>query len=106
MLGREPVQARLPVPADLVRERLLAGRPDAAARPGSAAHRVLGDPDAGARLEQWVRHYFGDTAPGAATERFHGAIRQLMEEWDSWYGRSVEEDDEAEEAELDDAEEA
>jgi hypothetical protein len=68
--------------------------------------RVLGDPDAVARLEQWVRHYFGDTAPGAATDRFHGAIRRLMEEWDHWYARSVEEEDETDEAELDDGEDA
>lgn len=80
---------------------------DAAAAPSIVAEsdRVLGDPDAVARLEKWVRHYFGDTTPGAATARFHGAVRHLMEEWDSWYGRSAEDDDEAEEADLDDAEE-
>jgi len=46
--------------------------------------RVLGDPDAVERLEHWVRHYFGDTTPGAATARFHGAIAQLMGEWEQW----------------------
>jgi hypothetical protein len=68
--------------------------------------RVLGDPEAVTRLDQWVRHYFGDAAPGAATARFNAAIRHLMEEWDRWYARSIEETDEPEEAELDDAEEA
>ncbi|WP_127474407.1 CDP-glycerol glycerophosphotransferase family protein [Microbacterium sulfonylureivorans] len=82
---------------------------DAAAAPSIVAEteRVLGDPEAVARLEQWVRHYFGDAAPGAATERFHGAIRRLMDDWDRWYSRSVDEseDDEPDpdEAELDDA---
>lgn len=46
--------------------------------------RVLGDPDAVARLEHWVRYYFGDTAPGASTERFHAAVRTLMDRWESW----------------------
>jgi hypothetical protein len=66
--------------------------------------RVLDDPDAVARLEQWVARYFGDTTPGAATARFHAAVQRLMDEWDAWYARSVDErDDEPEdEAELDD----
>ena len=67
--------------------------------------RVLGDPDAVARLEEWVARYFGDTTPGAATERFHAAVQRLMDEWDAWYARSVDDadDDEPEdEAELDD----
>lgn len=66
--------------------------------------RVLDDPDAVARLEQWVSRYFGDTTPGAATARFHAAVQRLMDEWDAWYARSVDErDDEPEdEAELDD----
>lgn len=66
--------------------------------------RVLGDPEAVARLEHWVRHYFGDASPGAATERFHAAIRHLMEEWERWYARSADEDggEEDDEAELDD----
>mgnify|MGYP001114421143 FL=1 len=46
--------------------------------------RVLGDPDAVARLDHWVRYYFGDTAPGASTERFHAAVRTLMDRWESW----------------------
>ncbi|WP_109210760.1 MULTISPECIES: CDP-glycerol glycerophosphotransferase family protein [Microbacterium] len=80
---------------------------DAAAAPDIVAQteRVLGDPEAVARLERWVTHYFGDTAPGAATARFHGAVQRLMEDWDRWYARSVDEgeDDEPEdEAELDD----
>lgn len=81
---------------------------DASAAPSivSETDRVLGDPEAVQRLELWVRHYFGDTAPGAATDRFHGAVRHLMEEWDRWYARSAaeDEDDEADpdEAELDD----
>ncbi|MXS73720.1 hypothetical protein CSIV_12635 [Microbacterium sp. CSI-V] len=48
------------------------------------ADRVLDDPDAVARLDHWVRYYFGDTAPGASTERFHSAVRTLMERWESW----------------------
>ncbi|MCC2034167.1 CDP-glycerol glycerophosphotransferase family protein [Microbacterium allomyrinae] len=82
---------------------------DAASAPDIVAEtqRVLDDPDAVARLEQWVQHYFGDAAPGAATARFHGAVQHLMDEWDRWYARSVEETEEDEpdpdEAELDDA---
>ena len=34
------------------------------------------------RLKRWVEYYFGDTAPGAATRRFHGAVQQLMTEWE------------------------
>ncbi|WP_426320152.1 CDP-glycerol glycerophosphotransferase family protein [Microbacterium sp. E-13] len=67
--------------------------------------RVLDDPDAVARLEEWVTRYFGDTAPGAATERFHAAVQRLMDDWDAWYARSVDESDDGEpedEAELDD----
>ncbi len=72
------------------------------------AERLLSDPDAVARLEQWVAHYFGDASPGAATERFHGAVRQLMDQWDLWYSRSVDDGDDddepdPDEAELDDA---
>lgn len=65
--------------------------------------RLLGDPAAVARLEEWVTRYFGDTTPGAATARFHEAVQRLMDDWDAWYARSVDEDEEAEdEAELDD----
>jgi len=42
---------------------------------------ITHDAAAAARLRTWVEYYFGDTAPGAATERFHAAIRFLMEEW-------------------------
>jgi hypothetical protein len=44
--------------------------------------RALDDPDAQQRLTHWSTYYFGDTAPGAATLRFHGAIEQLIAEWD------------------------
>ncbi len=68
--------------------------------------RVLADPEAVSRLEHWVHRYFGDTTPGAATERFHAAIAQLMETWELWHRRTVDEDDdedaEPDEAELDD----
>ena len=67
--------------------------------------RVLGDPEAVERLDHWVSHYFGDTSPGAATARFHAAIDRLMHEWDDWYARTAQDEDEAEpedEAELDD----
>ncbi len=80
---------------------------DAAAAPDIVAQteRVLGDPDAVARLEEWVTHYFGDTTPGAATARFQAAVQGLMDDWDSWYARSVadaEDDEPEDEAELDD----
>ncbi|MCR2812036.1 CDP-glycerol glycerophosphotransferase family protein [Microbacterium sp. zg.Y1090] len=70
----------------------------------SEADRVLSDPDAAARLREWVRHYFGDTTPGAATERFHAAIRQLMDEWDRWHALTAGDpvDDDQDDAELDD----
>ena len=71
--------------------------------------RLLGDPDAVARLERWVQHYFGDATPGAATERLHGAMRHLMDEWDRWYSLSVDDEEDEpdpDEAELDDALEA
>ena len=68
--------------------------------------RVLGDAEAVARLEQWVSHYFGDTAPGAATRRFHAAVGGLMDSWEQWHERTVDDEDdeelESEEAELDD----
>jgi hypothetical protein len=80
---------------------------DAAAAPDivGQTERVLGDPEAVARLEEWVSRYFGDTAPGAATARFHAAVQRLMENWDAWYARSVDDADDEEpddEAELDD----
>lgn len=81
---------------------------DAAAAPSVVAEteRVLGDPDAVERLAHWVQHYFGDTTPGAATERFHGAIGHLMQEWERWHLHSVAETDDdvadPDEAELDD----
>jgi hypothetical protein len=40
------------------------------------------DDQAQARLRTWVERYFGDTTPGAATERFHGAVQHLMNQWD------------------------
>jgi CDP-glycerol glycerophosphotransferase (TagB/SpsB family) len=33
-------------------------------------------------LRYWVERHFGDTTPGVATERFHGAVRELVELWD------------------------
>lgn len=81
---------------------------DASAAPDVVAEtdRVLDDPESVARLEEWVRRYFGDTRPGAATERFHGAIGRLMDDWDEWHARTTEDADEDEhdpdEAELDD----
>ncbi len=80
---------------------------DASDAAGIVAHteRVLGDPESVARLEEWVARYFGDTAPGAATERFHAAVQRLMDDWDAWYARSVDDSDDGEpedEAELED----
>ncbi|MBO0979369.1 CDP-glycerol glycerophosphotransferase family protein [Microbacterium sp. SD291] len=51
--------------------------------------RVRADEAAIARLRMWVQHYFGDTTPGVATEKFHGAIEQLMQEWDEWLAHEV-----------------
>ncbi|MDH6180446.1 hypothetical protein M2152_000628 [Microbacteriaceae bacterium SG_E_30_P1] len=44
--------------------------------------RVQNDPDARATLDFWAARHFGDTTQGAATERFRGAIRHLMGEWE------------------------
>lgn len=67
------------------------------------ATRVLSDPDAVGRLEEWVRHYFGDTAPGAATARFEAAVATLMDRWETWHARAVDDDEDADDdAELDD----
>ena len=60
------------------------------------ADRLLGDDEAVTRLEHWVSHYFGDTSPGAATARFHGAVQRLMEQWEDWYARTPQEEDEDE----------
>jgi hypothetical protein len=65
--------------------------------------RVRADEAAIARLRMWVQHYFGDTTPGAATEKFHAAIEQLMQEWDRWQAHEIgavrtDEDDDDEEA--------
>lgn len=68
--------------------------------------RLLADPDATARLQSWVRHYFGDTSPGAATERFEGAIGELMARWDEWHNRALAAEStepDIDEADLDDA---
>lgn len=75
---------------------------DAAPRIIDEVHRVLSDADATSKLETWVTHYFGDTAPGAATRRFEGAIRALMQRWDTWHAAtSVSADGESDDAELD-----
>jgi len=77
---------------------------DAAGDVLTAVRRVIADPEAVARLGGWVRRYFGDPSPGAATLRFHAAIGLLMDRWDQWHSRSVEDsdDEESEEAEFDD----
>lgn len=79
---------------------------DAAASAGivSAVRRLQEDRAAVERLEGWVRHYFGETAPGAATARFHGAISELMDRWETWHLRTVDDIDEPDqdEADLDD----
>jgi len=61
---------------------------ESAGRIVGEADRVLGDPDAVERLGHWVRHYFGDTAPGASTARFHAAVEELMDRWESWNARA------------------
>ncbi|QEO10492.1 CDP-glycerol glycerophosphotransferase family protein [Protaetiibacter larvae] len=48
----------------------------------TAVDRVLNDPEARSALAYWSEHHFGDTSPGAATARFHGAVEQLIAEWD------------------------
>ncbi|MGF3057311.1 CDP-glycerol glycerophosphotransferase family protein [Microbacterium sp. YY-01] len=47
--------------------------------------RVRDDTRAVERLRYWATHYFGDTSPGAATAKFHGAIEELLHEWDRWH---------------------
>lgn len=69
--------------------------------------RVRGDEAAIARLQMWVQHYFGDTTQGVATEKFHGAVEQLMQKWDRWHVHEMgairpDENDDAEEADEDD----
>jgi hypothetical protein len=48
----------------------------------SVADRVQNSAEARERLGHWVTRHFGDTTPGAATERFHGAVEQLVAEWE------------------------
>ncbi|WP_309103224.1 CDP-glycerol glycerophosphotransferase family protein [Microbacterium sp.] len=70
--------------------------------------RVRADEVAIARLRMWVQHYFGDTTQGVATTKFHGAIDQLMQEWDRWHAHEMgairtdedDDDDEVDEEEL------
>ena len=74
----------------------------------SEVDRVRADEAAVARLRMWVQHYFGDTTPGVATAKFHGAIEQLMQEWDRWRAHEVgtvrdDQNDDDEEAEDEDA---
>lgn len=76
---------------------------DAAGDIVAEVERVGADEVAIARLRMWVQHYFGDTTPGAATEKFHAAIEQLMQEWDRWQAHEIgavrtDEDDDDEEA--------
>lgn len=81
---------------------------DAAAEIVSEVERVRADQAAIARLRMWSQHYFGDTTPGVATEKFHAAIEQLMQTWETWRLREIgaitsDEDDDHEE-EKDDEE--
>jgi hypothetical protein len=39
--------------------------------------------EAQATLQKWVHHHFGDTTPGVATERFHAAVRELSDRWET-----------------------
>ncbi|MEV4774274.1 CDP-glycerol glycerophosphotransferase family protein [Microbacterium sp. LTA6] len=76
---------------------------DAAADIVAEVERVGADAEAIARLQMWVQHYFGDTTPGVASEKFHGAIERLMQEWDEWHEHEMgsirsDEDDDDEEA--------
>ncbi|MET1043058.1 MAG: CDP-glycerol glycerophosphotransferase family protein [Microbacteriaceae bacterium] len=45
--------------------------------------RVQSDPAALDTLHHWVDRHFGDTTPGAATARFHAAVEQLIERWNT-----------------------
>ncbi|MCT9001443.1 CDP-glycerol glycerophosphotransferase family protein [Microbacterium memoriense] len=67
----------------------------------AAVQRLQEDPSSVARLEGWVRHYFGDTAPGAATARFHAAIAELLDRWETWHLRTLDDADEPEQDEAD-----
>ena len=55
---------------------------DGAADIVSIADRVQNSAEAKDKLNYWVVRHFGDTAPGAATARFHGAVEQLLAEWE------------------------
>jgi hypothetical protein len=93
----------------MVYDRLATGKPLIVARPASAhadvdesgylgdcewltagaagdivavADRVQNSAEAKEKLDYWVTRHFGDTSPGAATARFHGAVEQLLAEWD------------------------
>ncbi|MGM7678245.1 CDP-glycerol glycerophosphotransferase family protein [Microbacterium sp. A94] len=75
---------------------------DAAADIVAEVERVRADEEAILKLRMWVQHYFGDTSAGVATEKFHGAIEQLMQKWDQWHQAeigvvTVDEDDDDEE---------
>ncbi len=80
---------------------------DASAAPaiGDEIARVQVDEGAAARLQHWVTHYFGDTTEGVASDRFHTAVSDLMDQWETWHDLAVAHGDADEpeaEAELDD----
>jgi CDP-glycerol glycerophosphotransferase (TagB/SpsB family) len=81
---------------------------DAALDIVAEVERVRADEEAIARLRMWVQHYFGDTTQGVATDKFHGAIERLMQEWDRCQAKEIgsvredKDDDDDEEADEED----
>ncbi|WP_411699320.1 CDP-glycerol glycerophosphotransferase family protein [Conyzicola sp.] len=55
---------------------------EAAADIVAIADRVQNSEEAQKNLHFWVERHFGDTTQGAATARFHGAVEQLVAEWE------------------------
>ncbi len=73
--------------------------------------RVVNDPEARRKQLHWIERYFGDTTQGAATNRFNGAVDQLMREWDRHAAihatdpvtAQIDDDDESDESDDDEA---
>jgi len=55
---------------------------DAAGDIVAIVDRVQNSDEARQKLTFWVERHFGDTTPGAATARFHGAVEQLVADWE------------------------
>ena len=49
----------------------------------SHVERVQTDVQAKLQLDYWVTRHFGDTSPGASTRRFHNAVGELLQRWET-----------------------